>query len=192
MRTSILAAPKRPNSLLSLTTFQFSWYFHVVVFFPSLEVVRHYLYLTDENIWDSGQSTLPRAPQGIGGKSKAHSNCSPAPMPPNCGFPSTPGCLSVCLPPRAHSLRAAWRHPKWRVHGVTLFPLLQMESVGVYRFCGCTAKNKMKCDSRWEMTASGRKWADMCKYQTCLKWSPPGRYSFREGQGTCTSVHTSS
>uniref|UniRef100_A0A9L0SSR7 Uncharacterized protein n=1 Tax=Equus caballus TaxID=9796 RepID=A0A9L0SSR7_HORSE len=30
-----------------------------------------------------------------------------------------------------------------------------MESVGVYGFCGCTAKNKMKCDSRWEVTATG-------------------------------------
>ena len=161
-------------------------------FFPSLEVVRHYLYLTDENIWDSGQSTLPRAPQGIGGKSKVHGNCSPAPSPANGGFPSTLGCLSACLAPWAHSLRAAWRHLKWCVHSVTLFPLLQMESVGVYRFCGCTAKNKMKCDSRWEMTASGRKWADVCKYQAHLKWSPPARHSFREGRGTCTYVHMSS
>ncbi|KAI5175090.1 Transmembrane Epididymal Protein 1 [Manis pentadactyla] len=31
----------------------------------------------------------------------------------------------------------------------------QMESVGVYGFCGCTAKNKMKCDSRWEIAATG-------------------------------------
>nr|XP_036866989.1 heat shock 70 kDa protein 12A [Manis javanica] len=30
----------------------------------------------------------------------------------------------------------------------------QMESVGVYGFCGCTAKNKMKCDSRWEIAAT--------------------------------------
>ncbi|XP_059517518.1 heat shock 70 kDa protein 12A isoform X4 [Myotis daubentonii] len=29
-----------------------------------------------------------------------------------------------------------------------------MESVGVYGFCGCTSKNKMKCDSRWEVTAT--------------------------------------
>ncbi|XP_004050204.5 heat shock 70 kDa protein 12A isoform X1 [Gorilla gorilla gorilla] len=29
-----------------------------------------------------------------------------------------------------------------------------MESVGVYGFCGCKAKNKMKCDSRWEIAAS--------------------------------------
>ncbi|KAM8780392.1 heat shock 70 kDa protein 12A isoform 3-T3 [Rhynchonycteris naso] len=29
-----------------------------------------------------------------------------------------------------------------------------MESVGVYGFCGCTAKSKMKCDSRWEAAAS--------------------------------------
>uniref|UniRef100_A0A8D0NEN1 Heat shock 70 kDa protein 12A n=1 Tax=Sus scrofa TaxID=9823 RepID=A0A8D0NEN1_PIG len=30
-----------------------------------------------------------------------------------------------------------------------------MESVGVYGFCGCTAKSKMKCDdSRWEITTS--------------------------------------
>ncbi|XP_074195091.1 heat shock 70 kDa protein 12A isoform X4 [Rhinolophus sinicus] len=31
---------------------------------------------------------------------------------------------------------------------------VKMESVGVYGFCGCTAKNKMKCDSRREVTAS--------------------------------------
>ncbi|XP_036295076.1 heat shock 70 kDa protein 12A isoform X4 [Pipistrellus kuhlii] len=30
----------------------------------------------------------------------------------------------------------------------------RMESVGVYKFCGCTSKNKMKCDSRWEVTAA--------------------------------------
>ncbi|XP_021109010.1 heat shock 70 kDa protein 12A isoform X4 [Heterocephalus glaber] len=29
-----------------------------------------------------------------------------------------------------------------------------MESVGVYGFCGCKAKNKLKCDSRWEITAA--------------------------------------
>nr|XP_045005492.1 heat shock 70 kDa protein 12A isoform X4 [Jaculus jaculus] len=29
-----------------------------------------------------------------------------------------------------------------------------MESVGVYGFCGCKAKNKMKCDSKWEMNAA--------------------------------------
>ncbi|XP_070288294.1 heat shock 70 kDa protein 12A isoform X4 [Myotis yumanensis] len=29
-----------------------------------------------------------------------------------------------------------------------------MESVGVYGFCGCTSKNKMKCDSRWEVAAT--------------------------------------
>nr|KAF6322365.1 heat shock protein family A (Hsp70) member 12A [Pipistrellus kuhlii] len=32
----------------------------------------------------------------------------------------------------------------------------RMESVGVYKFCGCTSKNKMKCDSRWEVTAAER------------------------------------
>ncbi|XP_023564771.1 heat shock 70 kDa protein 12A isoform X3 [Octodon degus] len=29
-----------------------------------------------------------------------------------------------------------------------------MESVGVYGFCGCKAKNKLKCDSKWEVTAA--------------------------------------
>ncbi|XP_058154290.1 heat shock 70 kDa protein 12A isoform X3 [Dasypus novemcinctus] len=29
-----------------------------------------------------------------------------------------------------------------------------MESAGVYGFCGCKARNKLKCDSRWEITAS--------------------------------------
>lgn len=32
-----------------------------------------------------------------------------------------------------------------------------MESVGVYGLCGCKGKSKMKCDSRWEITAAGRK-----------------------------------
>ncbi|EDL94549.1 rCG57467, isoform CRA_b [Rattus norvegicus] len=30
-----------------------------------------------------------------------------------------------------------------------------MESVGVYGFCGCKGKSKVKCDSRWEITAAG-------------------------------------
>uniref|UniRef100_A0A9L0RKB7 Uncharacterized protein n=2 Tax=Equus TaxID=9789 RepID=A0A9L0RKB7_HORSE len=39
-----------------------------------------------------------------------------------------------------------------------------MESVGVYGFCGCTAKNKMKCDSRWEVTATGpARTSDLCR-----------------------------
>ncbi|XP_045147347.1 heat shock 70 kDa protein 12A [Echinops telfairi] len=29
-----------------------------------------------------------------------------------------------------------------------------MESVGMYSFCGCKAKSKLKCESRWEITAA--------------------------------------
>ncbi|EDL01814.1 mCG1025974, isoform CRA_b [Mus musculus] len=29
-----------------------------------------------------------------------------------------------------------------------------MESVGMYGFCGCKGKSKLKCDSRWEIAAA--------------------------------------
>ncbi|KAI2557404.1 heat shock protein family A (Hsp70) member 12A [Homo sapiens] len=46
-----------------------------------------------------------------------------------------------------------------------------MESVGVYGFCGCKAKNKMKCDSRWEIAASGPAWTcDLCSHTRPCTW----------------------
>uniref|UniRef100_A0A8P0PHL6 Heat shock protein family A (Hsp70) member 12A n=2 Tax=Canis lupus familiaris TaxID=9615 RepID=A0A8P0PHL6_CANLF len=39
-----------------------------------------------------------------------------------------------------------------------------MDSVGMYGLCGCTAKSKMKCDSRWEIPASGPAWTHACSH----------------------------
>lgn len=155
--------------------------------FPSifffLDVVRHYLCLADENIWDSGLSTLPKATQQVGGK------CT--------GLPGTQLLcthLNLCFPPAGYCLFKLSTSTSTRLksdmetkrhfHSATLSPLLQMESVGVYGFCGCKAKNKMKCDSRWEIAASGRKWTNVCKYQTGLWNNYPRPHSSREGLGT--------
>ncbi|EDL01813.1 mCG1025974, isoform CRA_a [Mus musculus] len=36
-----------------------------------------------------------------------------------------------------------------------------MESVGMYGFCGCKGKSKLKCDSRWEIAAAAAGMARM-------------------------------
>lgn len=68
-------------------------------------------------------------------------------LPTLTSLPCQPA-LSVCL--------TSHKGTKPSVHSETLLFPPQMESVGVYGFCGCKGKSKVKCDSRWEIAAAGR------------------------------------
>lgn len=118
-----------------------------------------------------GKAPCPGPTQPVGGKCKGPPGTWPLcyqPLPLYLCFPSTL-CHLFQLPPsmNTHFESSAGADRQSDIFTVTLFsPFLQMESVGMYGLCGCAAKSKMKCDSRWEIPASGRKGMNLCKYQT--------------------------
>lgn len=130
-------------------------YFPVLMIFPSvvfsLEVVRRYLCLPDENIWDSGQSTLPRAPQGIGGKSKAHRD-QPLCLPPKPWFP-----FYLVLPPRT----VCWcERTFWEQRGSTQNDILTWTSSPLpcrWRVSACTDSVAVQQRAKWSVMIQGGK-----------------------------------
>lgn len=156
MSSPILAALIGPQFLTCTQHFPLLGYFHLFFFFFSLKVVRHYLCLTETR----GNPPCPGPPGEQVVRAKAHQEPSPSAAHLNLPafYPGLP--LHLTRSTGTQSESGVERDRPSDIFTANLFPSPtppQMESVGVYGFCGCTAKSKMKCDSRWEVTASGRK-----------------------------------